>query len=129
MIKKYLKKLIKEVLRELETDQTHLTHRPIKFNIKDIFWKQFFNEKLENIRLDIEYYDENFYHHSKSLKFSSINEFYNFISNPIPLNNIFYLREAKLWISFRYKGEKRLELWAPFITNTKPISLNYLQEF
>ena len=134
MIKNYIKKLIKEVLQELEKTET-LDHtiKQLKskhhFNDKDIFWKQFFKERLSNIRVEVNYYDHNDYMENITIPFKNIKELYNFVKNPIVNTDMRYIQEAKLWINFDYKNQKRLELYAPYITNSKQLDMDALYIF
>jgi len=134
MIKNYIKKLIKEVLEELkESEKSSYSIKPliskIQSNNKDIFWKQFFKENLTSIRIEINYYDFNDYEEKETLHFRNIKELYNFVKNPAINTDMCYIQEVKLWINFNYKNQKRLELYAPYITNTRQLDMEALYTF
>jgi hypothetical protein len=125
MIKKIIKNLIKEVLADY-LNEIKLKTPKIAFNTNNMFWYQFFNETLTNIAIDIDYYDENMYLQSSKTNYKNIKELYNFVKDKKIPADMAYLKNSKLYIYFRYKNQKRTELYAPFITNFNPIDNNNL---
>ncbi len=110
--KGYLKKIIKEVIAEGPKDLNLTKYRTTLFKIDKNIWNVIQTQELEEISLDLEYFDENNIKRGHKRAFKSLMGYYQFIESftdedlPDDLQSIkmLYLR---VW--YKYKGERELE--------------------